>query len=496
MFRSYVCVRQHDITDCGAACLATVARAHKLKIPVATLRQYAGTDRRGTNVLGMVEAAQHLGFEARGVRGTPDALPRVPVPCIAHVVSGDLHHYVVIHKVTDKYLIIADPARGVVKETRKRFIGAWSGVLVILMPGATFRAGDRTVSVWGRFARLLEPHDFLLAETFLASLFFLLLGLGFSVYVQLLVDRVLVEKNWALLRWLSLGLIGTVGCRAALGAVRGVLLAHVGRRLDLSLMLEYYRHVMWLPMQFFETRQTGEIISRLGDAVKIREALSGSTLTLLVDTAVMAAALGTLCFYSWELALISFAVLPALALTVRLVNGPLRRAQREAMEAAAGVHAHLVEIFTGAGTIKALGAEEAAGLRTENRIVGMLGSLFRATAWGLSSGVAGELITGLGLVAVVWAAASMALRGRLTAGELVACYSILLYVLQPMLRLATLNQGVQDALVAADRLGEVLDLEGEFAAEGGKLAPPAGGPGGDYFQGSELRLWERGAGAA
>src|SRR5262249_49938549 len=149
------------------------------------------------------------------------------------------------------------------------FAANWTGILVLLVPSATFRTGDRSVSVWKRFARLLEPHDFLVAETFLASLFLMLLGLGFSLYVQLLVDRVLVDKDWEMLRWMSLGLIGTVICRSAFGAVRGTLLAYLSRKIDASLMLEYYRHVIKLPQQFFDTRQAGEIISRLGDAVKI-----------------------------------------------------------------------------------------------------------------------------------------------------------------------------------------------------------------------------------
>ncbi len=119
MFKSYVCVKQHDITDCGAACLATVARSHGLKIPITTIRQYAGTDRRGTNVLGMIEAAQQLGFVAKGVKGNAEALGQIPLPAIAHVVIGDLQHYVVIHKVTDRQVIIADPAHSRAKSVSR-----------------------------------------------------------------------------------------------------------------------------------------------------------------------------------------------------------------------------------------------------------------------------------------------------------------------------------------------------------------------------------------
>ncbi|MGE0131583.1 MAG: peptidase domain-containing ABC transporter [Blastocatellales bacterium] len=491
MFKPYVCVKQHDITDCGAACLAAVARTHGLKIPITTIRQYAGTDRRGTNVLGMIEAAQQLGFGAKGVKGNMEALRQIPLPAIAHVVTGDFQHYVVIHKVTDKQVVIADPARGIVKLACNEFSATWTGVLILLEPSVAFRAGDQSVSVWRRFARLLEPHDFLLAETFLASLFLMLLGLGASVYLQLLVDRVLVNKDWAMLRWLSLGLIGAVVCRAAFGAIRGALLAHIGQKVDVSLMLEYYRHVMKLPLQFFDTRQTGEIISRLGDAVKIREVVSGSTLTLLVDTATMIAAFGLLCFYSLKLALLSLLILPLLALTVYLINRPLKRAQRETMEEAAGLQSHLVESLAGAATLKALGAEMIAGDKTEQRVVRLLKSLMRATLWGVSAGTLGELITGAGVVAVIWVAGASVMRGELTTGQLIAFYSILLFLLQPMLRLVAVNQVVQDAVVAADRLGEILMLEPEFKEESNKIALPADTPGEIALRGVKFRYGTR-----
>lgn len=181
MIGSYCVVKQRDETDCGAACLATVARTHGLKIPVTTIREYAGTDRRGTNVLGIVEAAQQLGFVAKGVKGDPKALSQIPLPCIAHVVMKDTLHYVVVHKVTQHHVVVADPAQGIVKQKRNDFLAIWTGVLILLTPSATFSRCVDSPGVWRRFGRLLEPYDFLLAETLLATLFLMLLGLGTSL---------------------------------------------------------------------------------------------------------------------------------------------------------------------------------------------------------------------------------------------------------------------------------------------------------------------------
>ncbi|HYK90735.1 MAG TPA: peptidase domain-containing ABC transporter [Acidobacteriota bacterium] len=491
MLRFYICVRQHDITDCGAACLATVARTHGLKVPIAVIRQHAGTDRQGTNVLGMVEAAQRLGFEAKGVKAEMDALGQIPLPAIAHVSFGGVLHYVVIHEVKARHITLADPARGIVRSARESFAAIWSGILILLIPGAGFRAEHQPSNSWTRFARLLEPHGFLLVETFLATLFFILLGLGPSIYLQLLVDKILVEKDWTRLRWLSLGLVAVTGVRAAFGMARGVLSAYVGRKIDLSLMLEYYRHILKLPMQFFDTRHTGEIISRLGDAVKIREAVGGATLTLIVDSALMLGGFGVLGFYSAKLAFQGIAMLPLMALLVALVNRPLKRSQRATMEEAATLQSCLVESVAGTAAIKAFGAEEAAAYRTECGFVRLLRNSFRANGWGVSSYTAGEMLLAIGTVGMLWNAGAMVIRGELTVGQMVACFSILVYILQPMLRLIGINQTVQDALVAADRLCEILDLDCENRGDQKRVSLPPDTPGGIDFTNVTFRYGTR-----
>jgi ATP-binding cassette subfamily B protein len=469
MFKLRICVQQHDATDCGAACLATIVRSHGLRIPIARIRQYAGTDLQGTNVLGLVEAAQRLGFEAKGVRGGLEALARIPLPAIAHVRSGGTLHYVVIHKVGPRRLTIADPASGVRRLTRADFAAAWSGVLVLLVPGAGFGREDRPAGVWSRLARLVKPHGFLLAETFLATLFFTLLGLGTSIYIQLLVDHVLVRKDWATFRWLSLGLLALTGCRAVLGLARGILSAYLGRKIDLSLMLQYYRHVLGLPMQFFDTRRTGEVISRLNDAVKIREAISGATLTVLVDGSLILGGFAVLGCYNLRLAFGGLAVVPVLALVVLTVSGPLRKVQRSIMEQAALLQSGVVESLTGIAAIKAFGAEEAAAHRAETGLVGLLRHSFRAAAWACSSYTTGETLMATGAVGILWMAGGMVMRGEVSVGQLVASYSIVIYILQPMLRMIGVQQTIQDAFVAAQRLGEILDLDPEFTRESGKI---------------------------
>lgn len=180
----YYCIKQHDITDCGAACLATISKQHGYQISITKIREAAGTDKQGTNAYGLIKAAENLGFSAKGVKGNKEAFfSKFPLPCIAHViVNGDLLHYVVIHKITKKQVIIADPGTGIVKLKPEEFFGEasehgnpskykWTGVLILLVKAETFKKGDDTQGLFLSFFYLLLPQKKLLFHIFLHPLF-------------------------------------------------------------------------------------------------------------------------------------------------------------------------------------------------------------------------------------------------------------------------------------------------------------------------------------
>src|SRR5580704_6519328 len=153
-------VKQADMTDCGAACIASIASHYKLNLPLARIRQLASTDKKGTSVLGLLEALEKLGFQAKGVRGKMDSLAKIPKPAIAHVVVKKvLHHYMVIYKAAGNYIEVMDPADGQMRRyLREEFESMWTGVLVILLPGGNFQSGDRKSSMIARFLTLVGPH--------------------------------------------------------------------------------------------------------------------------------------------------------------------------------------------------------------------------------------------------------------------------------------------------------------------------------------------------
>jgi ATP-binding cassette, subfamily C, bacteriocin exporter len=466
MLRFHACVRQRDATDCGAACLATVAIVYGLRVPVAAIRQFAGTGPRGTSVFGIVEAAKRLGFEARAVKCNGRLPETVALPCIAHVVSGSMLHYVTLHEIDSKAVTVADPARGAARYTLDEFRAMWTGVLILLTPGKSFMAADRGVHPQARILEILKPHRWALAQVFIATCICMVLGLGTSFYLQYIVDRVLIDRNSALLGTLSIGLLFVAVLKAVLTGVRGLVLATVGRELGSALMSGYWRHVLALPTQFFDSHPAGDVLSRVGDTSKIRDAVAGSGLAAAVDAVTIAVGGTVLYFYNWELASFSLVILALLAVSVSLLNRKLRSAQRCAFEGAAAVQSCMVETLSGLPTIKMQSAESAAGRRAGDLIRQLASRLFSASRWMVSANAAAEFIAGVGAVGVLWAACAH-VGYDLTVGQMMAFYSVLLYLLQPTLHLVASSQGIQDATLAAERLFEVMALDTEAAEHHG-----------------------------
>jgi ATP-binding cassette subfamily B protein len=465
MWRRYPLVRQNDGNDCGAAALATLALYHRKPSSLERLRDLSGTDRSGANLLGLVRAAEKLGFSAKAVRcGSYDSLAALPLPAIAHVCDGDGNgHFVVLYRTTRGGVMVGDPIGFVEERSRERFGAQWTGNLLLAVPDASASASalDQSVTPLRRFLRLLMPHWPILLEVVVCALLMTLLAISNSYFVQHLVDSVLVRDERRLLNALGLGMLCVVVFRSLFGLVRQYLLAHVGRKIDLAIIGRYTRHVLRLPMRFFENRRVGEILARVTDASKLREAINGTTTTALVDAIVVVSLLAVLWLYDAPLATATSLVIPLFLITVALNHSAARTTAQRAMEQGAQLSAHLIEDVSGVETIKAFGAEDGRAEQGEARLVSFVQSLFDLQKLDIRLSSLTLLITGLAGLGILWYGGHRVLDGALTIGQLLFFYTLLATMLDPLNRLATVNLKMQDALVAVDRLFQILDLERE-----------------------------------
>ena len=481
----YYCIKQHDTTDCGAACLATIAKQNGYKIGITKIREVAGTDKQGTNAYGVIKAAEELGFSAKGVKGNKEAFfSEFPLPCIAHmVVDGNLLHYVVVHKITKKQVIIADPAVGIVKLKPEEFFGEvheegkppkyqWSGVLILLVKKETFQKGNETKGLFSRFFHLLLPQKKLIIHIFVASLVYTILGILGAFYFKELIDSVLPDGLRKTLMTLSIGVILLNVFKVLLDAFRSHLLLYLSQKLDIALLFGYYQHVLELPMNFFGTRKVGEIISRFNDAGKVRDAISGATLTIMIDTVMAIAGAIILYIQNAKLFAITIVIVLLYMIVVVVFHKWYEKLNQKQMEDNAQLTSYMVESLNGIQTIKAYNAERKANRETEIKFVTLLKSIFRLSWVSNLQSSLKVFIELLGGVVILWVGGISVINGEMTMGALITFNSLLAYFLDPVKNLINLQPQVQTAVVAADRLGEILDLEAEKTEkEYQKLSP-------------------------
>lgn len=457
----YPCVRQRDHADCGAAALASVALHYGLTPSLQKLRELSGTDRTGTTLLGLVQAAERLGFVARGVRASSEALPQTPLPAIAHVVTPEGRgHYVVVYRVRRNYLVAADPARGVVRLSREDFFRQWTGYLLLLSP--TARLSDASApagpSAWGRLIALLRPHAGLLAHACLCALFMTLLGLSSFFFIRQLMNHVIPEAQTRFLNALAIGVGMLLIFRAFFAVVRQHLLVHVSRSVDLNLMSDYLRHVLRQPVPLFEMRAPSDFLSRIQDAVTIRQTIGGTALGILVDASLVVLTAAVMFVFDPRLAVLACLAAVVLFAVVAAVQPASRRAARETEVQASKFHAMFSRDLWGFEQIKACGAERRRVEDLEDALTLVSQSAWRQQLVGSWAAALTGLVSSLGGAALLWYGSHRAIDGSLLTGDLILFYTLFGFMTQPLERLVGAASQVREALAAIDRIYEVLDL--------------------------------------
>ncbi|MCP4460640.1 MAG: peptidase domain-containing ABC transporter [Cytophagales bacterium] len=460
---SNVKVKQRDITDCGAACLSSICAHYGLFTSVTKIRQHASTDKKGTNLLGMVEGAQKLGFEAKGVKGKMDSLPKIPLPAVAHIIVKEaLQHYVVIYEVTDKQVNYMDPGDGQMhKVTLADFEKIWTTNLLLLLPDDTFQQANEQTSLVTKFWRLLKPHTGIMLQALFGAVVYTIIGLSTSIYVQKIVDHVLPSGNLNLLNLLSIGMIVLLVFQLLINVIRTKLVISVGQQVDARLVIGFFKHLMGMPQFFFDSMRNGEIISRINDALKIRNFVIDVSLNFLVNIFILIASFALMFTYYWKLGLVLLAVIPGYFIIYLITNKLNKKVERKVMEGAAELESHLVESLNNIKTIKNYELEEFSGVKTEFRFVSLLRTLNLSANNHLFSTASGEVISKFLVIVLFWVGAGYVLQQIITPGELMSFYALIGYFTSPVTGIIGMNKTYQNAKIAADRLFEILEQEKE-----------------------------------
>lgn len=461
MFKKYYSVLQRDETDCGPACVLTVAKQYKSNFSVAKLRDVMGTDKNGTNIVGILKGLEYSGFDSKAVKVEDRKIDNsVSFPLIAHIQTKEnLLHYVVVHNVTKKSIIISDPAIGIKKYTHEKFSEIWTGILILIDPKKNFEKRNENDNSLMRFFYVLKNQKSLLWNIFLTSMLYTFLGIISSFYFKFLVDYVLKDKLVTTLNILIIGVIMLEIIKIFLSIFRGFLLMFLGQRIDVSILFGYYNHMIRLPMKFFSSRKAGEIISRFSDADNINDTVAETVLSLMLDV-IMSVVGGIIVYFQNQyLFFISVVLLLLYTIIVFSFKGILKKVNREVLENNSQMTSLVIQSINGIETIKTYNLEKRIQDETEFKYLKVLKSSLKRTKIGIFLGTLSEIVELLGSMAIIWIGSMQVINGKLTLGEMMVFNTLLGYFTEPVKNLIGLQPTIQTAMVSADRLGEVIDLD-------------------------------------
>lgn len=469
----YKHVTQHDATDCAAACLAMICLYYKKETTITRLRDMMGTDLKGTNLMGLSKCATKLGFENVSVRVDEEGFrSKYTLPCIANIITKEgLSHFVVIYRIGKEKVIVGDPGKeNTEKQDINEFLKRFTGALLILRPTTEFKTGKiEGESTYRRFIKLLVPQKKLFIFAILASLMMTVLGIVSSLFNKIIMDEVLpygLEK----LLLSSLIIFSVVGfTQILIEFLRSWIMLYLSQRIDIPLMLGYFKHIYSLPMRFFATRKTGDIITRFSDAFTIKDIFTNIALTLIMDVS-MAVITGVILFRMNSKLFAVIALLTLLSIVlVFIFRQPYKKINQEQMQQASVLNSQIIEGLEAVEMIKGNAVEERELDGIEKEYIRSLRIAFKEGWLSTIQGAISDIISTVGNLFIMYFGIKQVLDGNITIGSLMAFMTLSGYFMEPVGNLVGLQLDIQEAQISMKRITEILDYDIEEPEEGEEI---------------------------
>ena len=453
--------------DPGLACLVMLARFHGVLAEPAQLAHEFG-EGGPFGVTQIMLAAKKLGLKARHVKTDIGRVITTPLPALA---MDGLGGFFILAKAEGEQVLIHDPGMArpqtlSMAELKSR----WTGELILLASRASL-AGDLARFDFTWFVPAIVKYRRLLGEILLVSLVLNLFALVTPLFFQVVMDKVLVHRGLTTLDVIALGLLVVSIFEVVLSGLRTYVFSHTTSRIDVELGARLFRHLLQLPMAYFQVRRVGDSVARVRELENIRQFLTGNAITVVLDICFSLIFLVVMLFYSGWLTLIVLASLPLYLLLSMIITPLLRARLHEKFNRGAENQAFLVEAIAGIDTLKSMAVEPQMTRQWDNQLAGYVAAGFRAAKLSNLAHEGVNLVGKLVTVATLWLGARLVIDGNLTVGQLIAFNMLAGRVAQPIMRLAQLWSDFQQTGISMQRLGDILNTRTEVA--GSKSPLPA-----------------------
>ena len=486
-------IQQHDEKDCGAACLAMISKFYGLSLPLVRFRELTGTDNFGTNIYGIVQGAEKIGLSAEALVGNWQEFlcsaqkKEIRFPVITHTVIEGFEHYIVVYKIDKKYVYVADPGRGKKKYSHEDFQNIWTGNIIVFEGTDNFRKGNYVPNVFVRFLKLLKGQYRLVAYVALMAVLVAGISIASSFAFEYVIDRAItitdingeyvdheheeteedsehdestlerfIDTVFDNLHVVCIAVIVIYALQAVFRYWRERLLARIAQRLDIKLLIGNYRKMTELPLSFFNQFKTGDVISRFSDTALVRDGVTSVLLTVILDSTL---ALGCgIVLYCISSALFSVALITVLLnlLIMLFYLKPIKRVNHEIMESNAKVISYLKESVDGIEMVKAMQCEERVNAIACGKISKLIGKVFNGSLIYASKFSLAEMVKNISQVLLFWIGVFLILQETVSLGALITFYFIMSYFTDPMQRLIEVQETLQSADIALERLNDIV----------------------------------------
>ena len=463
---------QMDQKDCGVASLAMVFGYFGSYYSLARLRELAKTTINGTTALGLVKAAETLGFEPQAIQADMTLFdsPNLIFPFVVHVLKDkELFHYYVVTGMDKQNIHIADPDPEVrlTKLSRERFEEEWTGTTIFVAPSPNYQPHKDKNQSLTSFLPILINQKGLITNIILATVLVTLINIVGSYYLQSIIDTYVPNQTSSTLSIISICLVIVYALQQILSFAQDYLLIILGQRLSIDVILSYIKHIFNLPMSFFATRRTGEIVSRFTDANSIIDALASTIISIFLDISMMLMISIILFLQNSNLFFMSLLGLPIYAVIIIAFMKPFEKMNRDTMEANATLSSSIIEDINGIETIKSLASEKTRYQKLDREFVDYLKRSFTYSRAESQQKALKKFAQLLLNVCVLWMGANFVMDGKMSLGQLITYNTLLYYFTNPLENIINLQSKLQTAQVANSRLNEVYRVNSEF--EGQKM---------------------------
>ncbi|MBL1140959.1 MAG: type I secretion system permease/ATPase [Proteobacteria bacterium] len=455
--------------DSGLVCLVMLSRLHGMPADPGQLKHHYGQSGQHFTESEILRGAKSVGLKAKAISSTQERIAKTRLPAIAQHKDG--HYFILAQQVEDKVLIQDPLNQGPESLTVEEFQVRWNGHLILVTKRAGILAELKKFD-FSWFIPAILKYKKLLLEVLLASFFIQIFALITPLFFQVVIDKVLVHRGLTTLDVLAFGLLVVSLFDVILNALRTYVFSHTTSRIDVTLGADLFRHLMRLPLSYFEARRVGNIVARVRELDSIRNFITGSALTLVIDLFFTLVFFAVMYLYSPVLTYVVLGAIPFYIILAIIITPILRARLHEKFNRGAENQSFLVESVNGFETIKTSAVEPQSQRQWEEQLAGYVSSSFKATNLGNIASQIASFINKVTVLLILWVGARLVINGELSVGQLVAFNMLAGRVSGPILRLVQLWQEFQQAGISVERLGDILNAQPEPAYSPGRASLP------------------------